>query len=78
MIIGFALLIWGIGITLLAFTIQTAIQEGKDPEWVYARKIYDQAPITFCVIMFVMLSIWPIMLLYVLYKGSKKGTKHGN
>lgn len=78
MIVGIALLIWGIGITLLAFSVQTQIQEGTDPEWQKARGLYDNAPITFCVIMFVMLSLWPMILVYLIYKNFSKGVKHGN
>lgn len=78
MIVGALLLIWGIGIVVLAFNIQTRIQEGQEAEWKRARELYDHAPITFCVIMFAMLSCWPLILSYLIYTNFTRGTKHGN
>jgi hypothetical protein len=73
------LLIWGIGIVLLAFKLQTNIQEGAEPEWRHARDLYDQAPILFCSVMFLALAAWPIILGILLYKTFVKGkTSHGN
>jgi hypothetical protein len=77
--IGFLLLFWGIGIVLLAFNLQTKIQEAAEPEWQHARNLYDQAPIIFCIIMFFALALWPGILCYLLYKTFAKGSKtHGN
>lgn len=78
MIIGSLLLIWGIGIVILAFKLQTNIQEGADPEWRKARDLYSEAPILFCSCMFVALSLWPGILSYLLYKTFVKGKSHGN
>lgn len=79
MITGIALLLWGVGITFLAFSLQAKIQEAVEPEWQHARDLYDQAPVTFCVFMFLALAVWPLILLYVIYKTHAKGSKtHGN
>lgn len=78
MITGLALLVWGIGITLLAFNLQTKIQEGTEYEWRQARDLYDRAPIIFCLCMAVSLAFWPLVFIYVMYKSFAKGTKHGN
>lgn len=78
MITGILLLVWGIGIVLLAFSLQTKIQEGTEPEWRRARELYDNAPIIFCSLMFVMLACWPGILTYLLYKSFSKGANHGN
>lgn len=78
MITGILLLIWGIGVVGLAFKLQTEIQESTDPEWVYAKDLYNEAPIIFCVSMAIALAAWPIALAVVLYKAFAKGKQNGN
>jgi len=77
-ILGFTLLVWGVVIVLLAFKMQTKIQEGTDPEWRHARELYDMAPIIFCSCMFVALACWPFILCYLMYKFFAKGSTNGN
>lgn len=70
MIIGWLLLVWGIGIVLLAFKIQSDIQKAEDPQSQKARELYDSAPILFCMMMAVSLMFWPIHLLKLLFTGT--------
>lgn len=77
MITGILLLIWGVGVVLLAFRMQTEIQESTDPDWVRAKELYDEAPITFCVSMGIALACWPIVAAILVFK-ALKGTSHGN
>lgn len=74
MITGILLLLWGIGVTVLAFKMQTHIQEAAEPEWRHARELYDQAPFVFCSCMFVALALWPAILAFMIYKAvARKG-----
>jgi hypothetical protein len=77
-LIGFLLLLWGVGIVLFAFKLQTNIQKAAEPEWQYARDLYDQAPILFCTLNALALALWPVILVYLLYKTYVKGSTHGN
>lgn len=70
MIFGWLLLVWGIGIVLLAFKIQSDIQKAEDPHSRKARELYDNAPILFCLMMGLVLMFWPIHLVKVLLTGT--------
>lgn len=74
--IGALLLLWGIGIIVLAFKLQTQIQVGTDAQAVYARELYNDHPFIFCTFTALSLAGWPLILVYVIVK--KKGTTHGN
>ena len=75
MIAGILLLIWGIGITLLAFKIQSDIQEAKDLDSQNARDMYDDHPILFCIVMGLTLIAWPLFLVRLIFKSN---TEKGN
>lgn len=75
MIAGTLLLIWGVGIVLLAFKIQSDIQKAEDPDSKRARELYDNSPILFCIMMAIALIFWPIHLAKLLLTGSAEKGK---
>jgi hypothetical protein len=75
MIMGYLLLIWGIGIVILALKIQSDIQEAKTPDTKMAREMFDNNPIIFCVIMGLTLLAWPLYLIKFLMQGNAEKGK---
>lgn len=76
MITGILLLIWGIGIVILAFKIQSDIQEAKDDDSQRAKELYNESPILFCSMMGLTLLAWPLYLVSFIIKDVK--AKKGN
>jgi hypothetical protein len=72
-IAGILLLVWGIGIVLLAFSLQSKIQDAEEHPYKYARELYDQHPLIFCTTMSISLILWPVVAGFVLYKTFVKG-----